>query len=70
MLSNENKLSSILKCMAFYFINIILDQIKSIKSNLFIVTHHVHKCTDGEILRYKTLCHGSTSNKIFFKIVL
>ncbi len=23
-------------------------QIK-IKSNLFIVTHHVHKCTDGEI---------------------
>ncbi len=36
-----------------------------IKSNLFIVTHHVHKCTDGEILRYKTLCHGSTSNKIW-----
>ncbi len=26
-----------------------------IKSNLFIVTHHVHKCTDGEILRYKTV---------------
>ncbi len=26
-----------------------------LKSNLFIATHHVHKCTDGEILRYKTV---------------
>ncbi len=26
-----------------------------LKSNLFIATHHVHKCTDGEILKYKTL---------------
>ncbi len=34
------------------------------KSNLFIVTH-VHKCTDGEILRYKILCHGSTSNNVW-----
>jgi len=41
--------------------------LKSNKKNLikyFIVTHHVHKCIDGEILRYKTLCHGSTSNEI------
>ncbi len=36
-----------------------------IKSNLFIVKYNVHKCTDGEILRYKTLCHGSTSSKIW-----
>ncbi len=33
--------------------------------NLFIVTQSVHKCTNGEILRYKTLCHSSTSNKIW-----
>ncbi len=26
-----------------------------LKSNLFIATHHVHKCTDGEILKYKTV---------------
>ncbi len=42
-----------------------VSDINQIKSNLFIVTHRVHKCTDGEILRYKTLCHGSTSNKIW-----
>ncbi len=35
------------------------------KLNIFIVTHNVHKCTNGEILRNKTLCHSSISNNIW-----
>ncbi len=50
----------------YHGINVFLNM-DQIKSNLFIVTHHVHKCTDGEILRYKTVPWQYKQQDIYFK---
>ncbi len=54
--NNRYRLQSAFHKVNYYFLGL-SNQIKSnqIKSNIFIVTHHVCKLTDCEIIRYKTL---------------